>query len=69
MHIFEQETDRSPLAPAAYTGWQEAVDGKGFALYTLTEDIEGHPRNSTVGARTLRDLGYRLPVHSKGWKK
>lgn len=51
-----------PLAPAIYIGWQETGDGGGFALYNLTEDIEGHPTGSTVSARTLLDLGYRMPM-------
>jgi len=59
----------SPMAPAKYAGWQETLDGKGFALFNLTEDIEGHPIKSTVSAKTLRDLGYRLPTHPKGGKK
>ncbi len=58
------ELDQSPLAPATYLGWQKTLNGAGFELYNLTADVEGHPKGSTVSARTLRDLGYRLPPRS-----
>lgn len=49
-------------APATFFGRQEGY-GKtpGFDMYNLTKDVAGHPAGSTVGAKTLLDLGYRLP--------
>jgi len=51
-----------PKAPAFICGWMDnPATGKPFALYALTEPINGHPAGSTVTARTLKAKGYRLP--------
>lgn len=50
-----------PKAPAIRIGWQEDGRGGGMWLYTLTEDVRGHCRYSTVCEKTLKNLGYRLP--------
>ena len=55
---------RLPKKIASYIGDQETVKGK-IPLYNLTEDIEGHPKGSTVTAETLKKAGYEAP-ESKG---
>jgi hypothetical protein len=40
------------------TGFEEFP---AFALYDLTADIPGHPKDSTVGRDTLEESGYVLP--------
>lgn len=54
-------------APAVYCGRQAGyLHLPAFDLYTLTADIEGHPKGSTVSEHTLRRLGFTLPSHRKG---
>lgn len=49
-------------APAKFLATQEWGEGlPPTDLYNLTEDIPGHPKNSTVSADTLQKLGYDLP--------
>ncbi len=55
------------LAPAYYVGWQEGTtQNAGFSLYTLMEEIPGHPRWSTVSGKTLKDAGFMLPPWRSG---
>lgn len=55
------------LAPAFYVGWQPGTEEvSGFPLYTLIENIPGHPQWSTVSGKTLEDAGYRLPSRMIG---
>jgi hypothetical protein len=51
-----------PMAPAVFFAIQRC-DGlmPDFALYNLTADIPGHPRNSTVSEADLRKAGYDVP--------
>jgi len=54
--------DKAPMAPAFYVGWQPGTDHfPGFYLYTLIEDIPGHPQWSTVSDKTLQAAGFQLP--------
>jgi|CXWL01.1.fsa_nt_gi hypothetical protein len=46
-----------PLA-ARYEGLQQTPGRPSFALWTIFEDIPGHPCQSTVSDSTLRALGY-----------
>jgi hypothetical protein len=49
-------------APATHIGDQEQGDGKPpIPLFNLHEDIEGHPKGSTVSGDTLTKAGYDLP--------
>ena len=49
-----------PLAPATYCG--RMVDGETVVeLWTLTDDIDGHPIGSTVSESTLRRAGFAIP--------
>ncbi len=58
---------KSQLAPAFYVGWQEGTtQAAGFSLYTLIEDIPGHPQWSTVSGKTLEDAGFMLPTRRAG---
>jgi hypothetical protein len=51
------------LAPAVFAFHQPGFGGMpGFDCYTLTEDVGGHPKNSTVSEHTLRKLGYHVPA-------
>lgn len=49
------------LAPAMFDGMQERRGRPPMPLYTLTEDLPGHPKGSTLSGETLEQLGYRLP--------
>lgn len=52
---------------ARYIGEQEgATPGEHFPLYNLKHDIPGHPKDSTVGAETLKAAGLPLPGDDKG---
>ena len=54
--------DEIPMAPAYFIGWQQGTNGvSGFPLYTLMEEIPGHPQWSTVSGRTLKAAGFKLP--------
>lgn len=54
--------DKAPMAPAFYVGWQEGSQQvPGFSLYTLIEEIPGHPQWSTVSDKTLEAAGFKLP--------
>jgi hypothetical protein len=46
-----------------FVGIQEIgiEDYPSFAIYNLTQDIAGHPKNSTVSKSTLIDYGFVLP--------
>ena len=46
-----------PIAPATYCGVMLGID-----LWTLTDDIPGHPCGSTVSRETLEGAGYRVPM-------
>lgn len=55
-----------PVAPAkfAFTQGGFEIGGKFYPpmdMYNLTDDIPGHPKDSTVSARTLVNKGYDLP--------
>lgn len=53
------------LAPARFDGMQDCAGiMPDFELWTLTEDIEGHPAGSTVSRQTLEAKGYVVPVVS-----
>lgn len=49
-------------APATFAGMQEAPGRAPFELFTLTEDIPGHPQGSTVSRGTLERAGFRVPT-------
>lgn len=54
----EAPTPKPPPA-TEYAGFQEGADpGNGFHLYTLNEDIPGHPSGSTVSRETLAQEGF-----------
>ena len=58
---------KAQVAPAFYVGWQEGTtQAAGFSLYTLIEDIPGHPQWSTVSGKTLEDAGFMLPTRRAG---
>ena len=49
-----------PLAPVNYCGVMQ--DGETVVeLWTLTDDIDGHPIGSTVSESTLRRAGFAIP--------
>lgn len=50
-----------PLAPAEFIGYQDVRNRPRIPLFTLTSDVPGHPKDSTVAGATLTALGYRLP--------
>jgi len=61
---FEAQPGVEKPAPAVFRGVQQGVPKKGIAdveLWNLTEDVPGHPKNSTVSRKTLEDLGYTVP--------
>ena len=64
--LVKTEKKSKPMAPAVFDHIQE---GKGvfedYANYTLTEDVPGHKKGSTVVGKTLEDLGYRVPERPK----
>lgn len=54
-----------PLAPATFHAIQEGIPEAGIKdieLYNLTQDIPGHPKDSTVSRETLEKAGYRIPA-------
>lgn len=54
--------NRNKYPPVEFTGTQ--VWGEGLpdtTLWTLTQDIPGHPKGTTVDSGLLRDLGYKVP--------
>lgn len=57
-------------APAVFIGWQS---GNGvlpdFALFNLTRDVAGHPKDSTVSAATLVRLGFAVDEQFTKGKK
>lgn len=56
-------------APAVHIGDQE-FEGQKFPFFNLTEDIPGHPKDSTVSADTLLNAGYAAPEgYSGGFEK
>ena len=65
-----QRTDvqgKAQLAPAFYVGRQEgSTQVAGFSLYTLMQEIPGHPQWSTVSGKTLEDAGFILPPRGTG---
>ena len=54
-------------APAKFIGVQEGVPGvvPDIELYNLTQDIDGHPVDSTVSRQTLERKGYSIPPMEK----
>ncbi len=52
-----------PLVKARFEGIQPWPDdlAEPMELYTLEEDIPGHPKGSTVSSTTIRAAGYALP--------
>lgn len=63
---YQGMNNTSPLlAPARFDGMQDCAGiMPDFELWTLTEDIEGHPAGSTVSRQTLEAKGYVVPVVS-----
>lgn len=57
----DMSKQRRPLAPAEFLGWQEMGNGDYMELWNLIEDIEGHPKGSTVDRRTIESKGFYLP--------
>lgn len=51
-----------PRAPVEWCGRQGELD-----LWTLTRDVQGHQRGSTVSGQTLQLLGYSLPDWRPDW--
>ena len=60
LHFCSAYPDCLPIAPAVFIGTQ-TLGAVSFDLYNLTQDIPGHPVNSTVSGETLTKAGYRLP--------
>lgn len=62
--LIEQRRSRlhlsSRAAPAVFIGMQEWPGFQPIPLYTLIEDIVGHPSGSTVSAKTLLEAGFDL---------
>lgn len=56
---FSLVADKKP-APAVHIGDQE-FEGQKFPFFNLTEDIPGHPKNSTVSTNTLIAEGFGPP--------
>ncbi len=57
-----EPVDLAPMAPAVYIGRQEGIGRiPAMDLFNLTEDIPGHPKDSTVSEMTLSRVGFRLP--------
>jgi len=50
-------------APVEYKGEQEDGLGGKLPIYTLTEDIPGHVKGSTVFGKTLEREGFLVPEH------
>lgn len=48
-------------APAKPVGVQDFGELGKLEMFQLTEDIPGHPKDSTLSERTLRQLGYEPP--------
>jgi hypothetical protein len=46
-----------PIA-ARFEGVQDFPGRSSFALWTIWEDIPGHPKRSTVSINTLHEAGY-----------
>ena len=46
-----------------FRGIQETgfEDVPGFPLYDITEDLPGHPAQSTLSRETLEEFGYSFP--------
>lgn len=49
---------------ARYEGIQHSTHLPSFALWTIWEDLPGHPRGSTLSDTTIRALGYE-PIHTE----
>lgn len=60
-NILRDSNDSKPLAPAVFLGWNENPFGDDLELWNLTEDIEGHPKSSTVTRETLENRGFYVP--------
>lgn len=60
------EGENTKEAPVTYRGAMEGVDGKKLHLYDLNEDIDGHPKGSTVSEPTLIKKGYKIPAGMEG---
>ena len=68
----DAEIQAENIPPVEYAGFQEGLPAEGDSpeipgmdLYNLTEDIEGHPKGSTVSRQTLEQAGFdvsRLPT-------
>lgn len=61
---FSLVADKKP-APAVHIGDQE-FEGQKFPFFNLTEDIPGHPKNSTVSTDTLIAEGFGPPEGYSG---
>src|SRR6266550_1943098 len=58
----EEEYNKLPTAPVKYSGKFEGDEMlPSFHNYNLTEDISGHPKDSTLAQATLANKGYRIP--------
>ena len=58
--MIEQLTKEANMVPiaATYNGLQECPGRAPFQLWTIEQDIEGHPIHSTVSLGTLHLAGY-----------
>lgn len=52
--------------PARYEGVQESLAPglPSFALWTIWQELPGHPYGSTLSIHTITDLGY-TPMHQE----
>jgi 2'-5' RNA ligase len=48
-------------APVTWGGWQERFNKEPLPLWSLTQDIPGHPKGSTVGPQALQKAGFEVP--------
>lgn len=59
---FSPSEDEKREAPATFLGIQKGPNGKpGIELYNLTQDVNGHPKGSTVSRQTLESAGFSVP--------
>jgi hypothetical protein len=57
-----------PPAPAEFHGSVTSPSGRVLETWNLTDDIEGHPKGSTVSRGTLESQGYEVPEAPKRWR-
>ena len=55
------EPEKPKAAPVRWLGWQEIPGKEPVPFWNLTEDIQGHPKGSTMTPRGLKEAGYEAP--------